>query len=114
METVFVESRIHSYIHSLNILFNIHISRFAVIGNILELKAHLTLQNMQGLSAEVAICMCLEREGAGFLMPNICYVVLNSEHKIQKVRITYFYCHFRPLLACKIGHRCQIETKFSE
>ena len=31
-----------------------------------------------------------------------------------KIRITYFCCHFQPLLAYKIGHRCQIGTKFSE
>ena len=30
----------------------------------------------------------------------------------HELRITYFCCHFRPLLAYKIGHRCRIGTKF--
>ena len=30
----------------------------------------------------------------------------------NKKCITYFCCHFQPILACKIGHRCQIGTKF--
>ena len=32
---------------------------------------------------------------------------------VIKIRITYFCCHFRPLSSSKIGHRCQIGTKFS-
>ena len=29
-----------------------------------------------------------------------------------KIRITNFCCHFRPLSAYKISHRCQVRTKF--
>ena len=29
-----------------------------------------------------------------------------------KISNTYFHCLFQPLSACKIGHRCQIGTKF--
>ena len=63
------------------------------------------------------------REGACFLMSNICHVVLNSEHGNRKKKykksfwptydhflITYFYCHFKKCAAELAG---PIELKFS-